>query len=109
MKTEDMLDLISDVDPESVEEAGNYDIRKNKQEDPHKSGSRLKWIFPLTCVAAAVLAFICILLFQNGRIEVKETENTEKYEDSTEVSPPNTVKADVIKLRQHILLLWGKS
>ena len=99
MKTEDMLDLISDVDPESVEEAGNYDIRNNKQEDPCKTGRRIKWIVPLTCVAAAVLAVICILLFQNGRTKVKETEKTENLNtERVEVSPTNTVKADVIKV-----------
>ena len=56
MKTEDLLNLISDADPESVKEAGEYDIRTDKPEITRKPTRRMKWIVPASCVAAAALA-----------------------------------------------------
>ena len=72
MKTEDLLNLISDADPESVKEAGEYDIRTDKPEITHKPNRRMKWILPAVCVASAALAVIAVLLFRSGRTTVND-------------------------------------
>ena len=109
MKTEDLLNLISDADPESVKEAGEYDIRTDKPEITHKPNRRMKWILPAVCVAAAALAVIAVLLFRSGRTTVNDNgiQNTETTGVTTEISP-HTTKAEVIRVEASYPASVGK-
>ena len=109
MKTEDLLNLISDADPESVKEAGEYDIRTDKPEITHKPNRRMKWILPAVCVASAALAVIAVLLFRSGRTTVNDNgiQNTETTGVTTEISPHAT-KAEVIRVEASYPASVGK-